>query len=308
MTDAATGTWAVTGAFGYTGRYLAAQLLDRGAAVVNLTNHPHRPHPFGDRIRVAPMDFSDPAGLERSLAGVDVLYNSYYIRYPYRGVTFDDAVRNTRILLEAAAGAGVRRIVHASVVGVETHDHLPYYRGKREQEALVRAAGVPYAILRPTWIFGLGDVLTNNIAWMLRRFPVFVVPGDGRYRVQPVAAEDVARLAIEAAGAPENVVWDAAGPDVLTFEEMVRLLRDAVGSRARLVHLPPAITAAMARLMGLLLRDRVLTRQETEGLTSSVLVSDGPPRGHIGVRQWLEEAGGQLGRRYASEIGRRFRS
>ena len=305
--DAAAGTWAVTGAFGYTGRYLAEQLLERGSAVLNLTNHPDRPHPFADRVPVAPMDFSDPAGLRRSLAGVDVLYNSYYIRYPYRGVAFDDAVRNTRILVEAAAEAGVRRIVHVSVVGVETHDHLPYYRGKRQQEAIVRGAGLLYAILRPTWIFGLGDVLTNNIAWMLRRFPVFVVPGDGRYRVQPVAAEDVARVAIEKTEASETGVWDVAGPDVLTFDEMVRLVRTAVRSKALLVHVPPSIAVTMALLMGALLRDRVLTRQEVEGLASSALVSAEPPRGRISVRHWLQGAGSQLGLRYESEIGRRFR-
>ena len=305
--DAAAGTWAVTGAFGYTGRYLAEQLLERGSAVLNLTNHADRPHPFADRVPVAPMDFSDPAGLRRSLAGVDVLYNSYYIRYPYRGVAFDDAVRNTRILVEAAAEAGVRRIVHVSVVGVETHDHLPYYRGKRQQEAIVRGAGLPYAILRPTWVFGLGDVLTNNIAWMLRRFPVFVVPGDGRYRVQPVAAEDVARVAIEKTEASETGVWDVAGPDVLTFDEMVRLVRTAVRSKALLVHVPPSIAVTMARLMGALLRDRVLTRQEVEGLASSALVSAEPPRGRISVRHWLQGAGSQLGLRYESEIGRRFR-
>ncbi len=307
MTATATDRWAVTGASGFTGRYLATQLLERSSNVLNLTNHPHRPHPFEDRVEVAPLDFSDPTGLRRSLDGVDVLYNSYYIRYPYRGIGFDDAVRNTRVLVEAAADAGISRIVHVSVMGAETHDDLPYYRGKNEQEAIVRGAGLPYAILRPTWIFGLGDVLTNNIAWMLRRFPVFVVPGDGQYRVQPVAAEDVARIAIEATDSSQDLVWDVAGPDIVAFEDMVRLLRTAVGSRAVLVHVPQGLALTMARLMGVLLRDRILTRQEVDGLASSVLVSDRPPRGHISVQRWLQDAGRHLGLRYESEIARRFK-
>ena len=95
--------------------------------------------------------------------------------------TFEQAVENSRILFEAAAGAGVGRMVHFSVANASTDSRLPYFRGKGQVEEILRDTGIlPYAIIRPTLVFGEWDLLLNNMAWALRRLPVFPRVREGR--------------------------------------------------------------------------------------------------------------------------------
>jgi uncharacterized protein YbjT (DUF2867 family) len=297
----------VTGAFSYTGRFIARKLLDGGRRVRTLTNHPQRPGAQEIDVDVAPLKFSDRAALVESLRGADVFYNSYWVRFPHGGVGFGDAVANTRILMSAAAEAGVRKVVHISVSNPSLDSHLDYYAGKARTEEIVRESGLPWAIVRPTLIFGPGDILINNIAWLLRNMPVFVIPEMGRYRVQPVAGEDVAEIATWAAAQSENVVVDAAGPDIITYAEMVQDVAIAVRRRPRIVHLPSGLTLALGDIVGLFVRDVVLTRQELEGLMQELLVSQEPPRGARRLDDWLLRSTDSLGRSYASELSRHFR-
>jgi NADH dehydrogenase len=300
----------VTGAFGYTGRRIAARLLDDGRRVRSLTFHPDRPNPLDGEVEVVPYSFDDPDALARSLQGADTLYNTYWVRFDHGGTTFTRAVENSRRLFEAAARAGVRRVVHVSITNPSADSPLPYFRGKALVERAVAGSGVSYAIVRPTVVFGTGDVLVNNIAWLARRVPVFAIPGDGRYRVRPVHVDDVARLCVSSAAveAPEALVLDAVGPEVLTFEDMVVSIRDAVGGRARLIHVPPALIPPLTWLVGLAVRDTLLTRHELEGLTGELVHSDGPATGEIGFSRWVAGNAGALGMRYASELARHFRS
>jgi uncharacterized protein YbjT (DUF2867 family) len=298
----------VTGALGYTGRYIARALLARGTPVTTLVAHPDRPNPFGDQIRIAPFNFDQPAALAESLRGAATLYNTYWVRFNRGGVSFDQAVANTRILLRAAAEAGVRRFVQISVSQAALAPRLPYFRGKLEVEDAVRQSGLSYAIVRPTLIFAEGDILLNNIAWLLRRFPVFAVPGAGDYRVQPVAAEDVADIALNAGQPGPNVELDAAGPGIYRFDELVRRVARAVGSAARLIHTPPGLALAASSLVGLWVGDVVLTRDEVAGLMANLLVSDDPPTGQRRLEDWLQSDGPRLGMRYASELARHFRA
>lgn len=297
----------VTGAFSYTGKYITQHLLALGRRVRTLTGHPHRPHPFGDRVEVAPLSLHDPAGLALSMQGATTLYNTYWIRFPHAGLTFDKAVANTEILFRAAKQAGVSKIVHISVTGASPHSSLPYYRGKGEQEAALIRSGVAYAILRPTLIFGVGDILINNIAWLLRRFPVFAMPGAGDYRLQPVAAEEVAAQAVAAAAAPGNTTFDVAGPDVFTFEELVRLIARSLGRKTRIVHVPPSLALTCVRLLGYLVGDVILTPQELEGLRRNLLVASGAPTGRMRIADWLQQNAATVGLGYASELQRHFR-
>jgi len=163
-------------------------------------------------------------------------------------------------------------------------------------------SGLEHAIVRPTLVFGPRDILVSNIAWILRRFPVFVVPGDGRYRLQPVSAEDMAEIAMTAEG-----TVDAAGPEVYTFDELVRAIGAAIGCRRRLVHLPTAAALAVGAAVGVARRDVILTREETAGLDAELLVSREPPLGRASFREWLAASGDGLGRRYVSELSRNFR-
>lgn len=299
-------TCAVTGAFSYTGKAIAAQLLARGYRVITLTGHPERPHPFGERLRAFPYHFERPQRLAASLQGVTTLYNTYWVRFNRGSVTFELAVENTRRLLEAAAQAGVQRVVHLSVSNPAPDLPLPYFRCKWQTEQAVRASGLSFAILRPTLIFGPGDILINNLAYLLRRFPVFAIPGAGDYRLQPVHLEDVARAAVEAGERQENLVQDMAGPQVYTFRELVACIAAQLRRRVRLVRLPPPLALAAARLIGAMLGDVLLTRDELDGLMRDLLVSEQPPCGRLRLDEWLAQNREELGRAYASEVKRHF--
>ena len=297
----------VTGAFSYTGKYVTRRLLDLGVRVRTLTRSPDAEDPFGGRVEVAPLDFSDPDGLRRSMQGAGVFYNTYWIRYAHRRTTFDLAVENTGTLFEAAKSAGVGRIVHFSVTNVSSGSGLPYFRGKAQVEDMLKGLGVSHAIIRPTLTFGVGDLLLNNMAWALRRFPVFPVYGNGDYPVQPVYVEDVAAQAVEAGSQSENSVADAAGPDTFSFEGLLRLLASSMGVRRWFFHTPARVGLSLTGLVGLLMRDMALTRDEVVGLMDGLLTSDEPPTGTTRLNDWLAENGDGLGRRYVSELRRNLR-
>ena len=297
----------VTGALGYTGRYITRRLLERGVRVKTLTGHPDRPNPFGDQVAVAGYDFDRPDRLAASVAGAEVLYNTYWIRFARGQSTFEQAVENSRTLVRAAESAGVRRVVHVSIANPSLDSRLPYYRGKALVEESVRGSKLSYAILRPTVIFGREDILINNIAWLLRRFPAFGIPGRGDYKLQPIFVEDMARLAVDLAEKGENVVVDAVGPEVFTFKDLVRLIARTIGSRALLVHLPPRLALVFSRLVGFWVGDVVLTRDEVAGLMANLLVSRSEPTGRTRLSEWLAANAESVGADYASELARHFR-
>lgn len=297
----------VTGAFSFTGRFIARQLLAGGRRVRTLTNHPQRPGAQDVDVDVAPLQFTDRAALVESLRGADVFYNTYWIRFRHGGIGFGDAVANTRILMSAAAEAGVRKVVHISVSNPSVDSPFDFYAGKARTEEIVRGSGLPWAMVRPTLIFGAGEVLINNIAWLLRNMPVFVIPDLGHFRVQPVSAEDVAEIARWAAGQTENVVVDAAGPEIISYAELVTSIAIAVGRKPRYVYLPPALTLKASEVLGLFVHDVVLTRQELEGLMEELIVSHEAPRGKRRVEDWLLGSAQSLGRAYTSELKRHWR-
>jgi NADH dehydrogenase len=297
----------VTGAFSYTGRAIADELLARGHRVRTLTRRHEPADPLAERVERAELQFRDERALRDALAGADTLYNTYWVRFEHGETTFERAVANTRVLLRAAASAGVRRVVHVSVTNASATSPLPYFRGKAAVESDVRAAALGHAIVRPTLVFGPRDILVNNIAWGLRRMPVFPVAGDGAYRVQPVSVEDVATICADAGAADEDVVLDAAGPETLSYETLVRLVAAAVGRTVRVVHLSPSIVLGVARLVGSVRRDVLLTEEELAGLQAELLVSREPPLGRASFRSWVAANGERLGRGYVSELARNFR-
>ena len=308
MSGRATETDLVTGAFSYSGSRIAELLIDSGREVGTLTHHPDREHPLRARVQALPYRFEDPVALARSLEGITTLYNTYWVRFERGRTTFANAVANSRALFEAARRAGVARIVHVSIANPSIDSPLPYYRGKALVEQALAESGVPYVIVRPTFLFGGGrDILANNIAWILRRMPLFVVPGDGRYLVQPIHVDDLARICLQVSHGRSGVITDAAGPDTMSFDELVRAIREAVGRRTPILHAPPAAMAVLARALGLVVRDIVLTADEIRGLTAGLLISHQPALGHISFVEWLKEEGPALGRAYANELGRHFR-
>jgi len=296
----------VTGALGYTGKYITRRLLAAGKRVRTITAHPHRANEFGDRIEIAPLDFSDAAALVNSLRGAEVLFNTYWVRFDHGSSSFERAVANTRLLFAAAKDAGVRKIVHISITNPSLDSRLPYFRGKAELEQALAHSGLHYAILRPTVIFGPEDILINNIAWLLRRFPLFAIPGDGAYRLQPVFVEDLAELAVRAAFEPKDTIRDAVGPEIFSFDELVALIADKIGRRTRMIHVQPRVALAASNLLGLFLRDRVLTREEVDGLMAGLLVSRAPATAHTRFSDWLTTHAEGLGAIYSSELARHY--
>jgi NADH dehydrogenase len=297
---------AITGAFSYSGKYITRRLLARGADVITLTGHPNRPDPFGGRVRAFPLDFGNASELTASLRGADALINTYWIRFDKGSNTQPTAVENTRRLVDAAVAAGVKRIVHVSITNPSADSHLPYFWGKAANEKAVMDSGMSYAILRPTVLFGAEDILINNIAWLLRRFPFFALPGDGSYRLQPVFVDDLAALAAEAAYETGNSVRDAVGPDIFSFRQMVELIGAKIGVKRPLVSVPPRLALTAAQFLSLFVNDVMLTPEEVDGLTAGLLVSKEPPLCKTRLGDWLEENKQSVGRQYASELKRHF--
>ena len=297
---------AVTGAFSYAGKYITRRLLENGEEVITLTGHPNRPDPFGGKVKAYPLDFDDQAELIKSLDGVQTLYNTYWVRFDKGENTQPRAVKNTRKLVVAAVKAGVKRIVHISITNPSPDSHLPYFWGKAANEQAVIESGLSYAILRPTVLFGAEDILINNIAWLLRRFPFFALPGDGTYRLQPVFVDDLAELAVRAGYTHDNILWDAVGPDIFTFEEMVRSIGRTLGLSRGLLHVPPRLALAAAQFLSVFIGDVLLTPEEVDGLMADLLVSAEPPRCTTRLTNWLEENKKSVGMRYASELKRHY--
>ena len=306
MAEQAADTVVITGAFSYTGKYTTRLLLGRGYTVRTLTYHPRRENPFGESVQVFSYNFDHPDRLRETLRGASTLINTYWVRFPRGESTFEVAVRNTRTLLAAAKDAGVRRIVHVSIANPSVQSPLGYYKGKAQLEKAVIDSGLFYAIVRPTVIFGVEDILINNIAWFVRRFPVFGIPGNGRYSIRPIYVEDMARLLADAVDQPGNAVLDAVGPETFTFDELVRLIAEKVGRSVRPVHLPMPLAYLSTFVTGWFLGDVVLTWEEYKGLMGNLLASEGPSTGRTRLSEWLTEHHEHVGRRYASEVARHY--
>jgi uncharacterized protein YbjT (DUF2867 family) len=300
------GTVTITGAFSYTGKYVARRLLDRGYSVRTLTGHPGRVNPFGQAVEAFPYDFDRPDQLRKTLLGTSTLINTYWVRFPRKESTFEAAVRNTRKLIDAAKDAGVERIVHVSIASPSAESPLGYYRGKAELEQAVLDSGLSYAIVRPTVIFGDEDILINNIAWLLRRFPLFGIPGDGRYRIRPIFVEDMARIMAKAVDETGNAVMDAVGPETYTFEELVRLIASSIGRSVRFVHVPASLAYLATLVAGWFVGDVVLTWEEYRGLMGNLLAPEGPASGSTRLSEWLSAHKESVGKRYASEVARHY--
>jgi NADH dehydrogenase len=296
---------AVTGAFGYSGRYVAGRLLAAGHEVITLTNSLHRPNPFGDQVKAFPFHFDEPDKLRESLEGVDALVNTYWVRFDHRLFTHAQAVENTKILFAAAKEAGVRRIVHVSITNPDAESDLPYFRGKAEVEADLRGLGVSYSILRPTVLFGKEDVLVNNIAWSLRHLPAFGVFGRGDYRLQPIYVDDLAQAAAEKVSGEGDEIVEAIGPETFTYRELVARIARGIGVWRPIVSVPPGLGYWACRLVGVLVGDVVITREEIRGLMEGRLCVDAPPLGSTKLSEWIDRHRDTLGRRYTSEMARR---
>jgi nucleoside-diphosphate-sugar epimerase len=297
----------VTGAFGYSGAAITRELRAAGHQVRTLTGHPQRAAGGEAEIDVRPLDFSDAEGLERDLRGAHTLYNTYWVRFPHGRATHASAVANSRVLFEAAARAGIQRIVHVSITHADLASPYPYFSGKASVEAQLREVGVRFAIARPAILFGGNGVLLNNIEWLLRRLPVFAVGGRGDYHVRPIHVDDLATLCLSLGARTDDVTVDAVGPESPTFREMVLAIRAAVGSRALIVPAPGWAIPPLSAALGAALHDVLLTSEEYQAMADGRADSDGPSTGTTRLSEWIAAHGRELGRNYANELTRHYR-
>lgn len=296
---------AVTGAFGYSGRYITERLLGEGHKVITLTNSVRRQNPFGDRVRAFAFNFDAPEKLTESLRDQDALINTYWVRFNHPLFTQEQAVSNTKILFQAAKAAGVQRIVHVSIANPDINSELMYFRKKAELEQALTDLGLSHCILRPTVLFGKEDVLINNIAWSLRHLPAFAVFGNGQYKIQPIYVDDLAEAAARKAQESENEIINAIGPETFTYRGLIEAVRDCIGVRRPIISVPPSFGYWGGKVIGTLMGDVVITREEIQGLMQGRLHVDAPPLGKTKLTEWMARRRDTLGKRYTSEMARR---
>jgi len=297
---------AVTGAFGYSGRYIASRLLDQGHEVITLTGSVDRDSELSTRVRAVPFDFDRPRRLAESLADVSVLYNTYWVRFNHRLFDHADAVAKSVVLFNAAREAGVERVVHVSITNPSRESPLSYFRGKAQVELALEQSGLSHAILRPAVLFGKEDILLNNIAWALRRLPVFGVFGDGSYGICPIFVDDLAEAAVRLGQTRETLVVDAVGPESFTYRELVETVSMAIGVPRPIVRVPGWMGWLAGRVIGSIQGDVMITMDEIRGLTAGLLHVDSQPLGHTSLTDWVSVNRESLGRRYTCELARRF--
>lgn len=296
----------VTGAYGFTGKYIADRLLKEGKRVRTLTHSITREQPLSEHIEAYPFNFDRPARLAESLEGAHVLYNTYWVRFDYKEFSHEQAIENSRRLFQAAKRAGVGKVVHVSITNPSMESDLSYFSGKARLESMLQQSGLAYTILRPALVFGKEDILINNIAWILRRFPVFGMFGDGSYRLQPIYVEDLAELTVQyGQHIDSSEIVDAIGPETFTFYELVQTISEAIDVHRPIVRLPPSLGMLAGRLIGAMMDDVVVTRQEIDGLMRELLYTDAPAAGTTRLSQWVRRNSEHLGRRYANELARR---
>ena len=305
MTTSKHETHAVTGGFGYSGKYIAQRLLNKGHKVIILTNSLHRRNPFGHKVKTYPFNFNKPEQLTESLKGVRVLYNTYWVRFNRKTFSFASAVRNTITLFKSAKEAGVEQIVHVSITNPSEKSHLEYFNSKAKLEKILKESGLRYSILRPAVLFGKEDILINNIAWALRRLPVFGVFGDGQYRLQPIYVDDLAKLAVEKSDSKENTVINAIGPETFTYKGLVEEISKIIGKKKPIISISPTLGYIVGSIISKVINDVLITREEIEGLMADLLYVDAPPAGKTKLTDWARKHAESLGKYYASELARR---
>ncbi|MEW5818578.1 MAG: NmrA family NAD(P)-binding protein [Cyanobacteriota bacterium] len=299
-------THIVTGAFGYTGRYIARELINRNIKVITLSNALNRPDYFNGSVKKIEFSFDNHELLVNIMKQGSVLYNTYWVRFNCKEFNFNQAITNSKKIINAAKEAGINRIVHISVTNAEKGEGLEYFEGKKTIEDYIINSGLPYTIIRPALIFAEGDILINNIAWCLRRFPFFILPGKGEYKLNPVFAEDLAKACVDVVESEENDIIDVVGPECFTFKEFVELIACSIDYKRPIISASPDITHLFSEFISLAVKDPVITRDEIKGLTRNLLYSGAKPAGLTKFSDWIKENSSSIGQKYAGEMIRRL--
>jgi NADH dehydrogenase len=209
-------------------------------------------------------DVTDAESLRRAVAGVDTIVHLVAIRQGPREQFQRIMIDGTRDLLAAARDAGVGRFVHMSALGTseETRELVPYYWAKWENEQQVRSSGVPFVIFRPSFVFGPDGGILPTFRKLAKLTPVTPIIGSGRQRIQPIWADDLARIFTEATHQADVTggLFELGGPEAVTWNEFWERLKRVLGLRRPSVHVPVGLMRINALLTERLPGDIPLTR------------------------------------------------
>ena len=251
----------VSGGTGFVGSAIVDELLRRGEAVAVLGRSASKVRErFGDRVAAREGDVREPATLSAAMDGVDVVVNA--VQFPNspienrrKGWTFEEVdLKGTRHQVDAAKAAGVRRFVYVSGVGAARDADRHWFRFKWEAEKYLQDSGLEWCIVRPTWVYGPGDVSLNRFVGFARRLPFVPMFGDGEQAMQPVFIDDVARVVADAASRPEAAarLFELGGPDVMSMNDVIATALDVAAKPKRVLHQPEFVGKAMGSLLSAL--------------------------------------------------------
>jgi len=240
----------VTGATGFVGSHLVKRMRKESMPVRAVVRSAAKAQALTDLgVEVVPGDINDPASLESAARGCDKVIHLVGIIQEGRNFTFRSVhVEGARNVLDAAKKAGVQHFIYQSALGTRENAKSEYHRTKYEAEKLVKASGIPFTILRPSLIYGPGDLFTIRLAEMIRLSPVLPVIGSGRSKIQPLYIEDVVSciVKIAAGGVHLGRTYEVGGPEALTYEEVTKAIAKALGVDRPVVHMPLSFMRGIA--------------------------------------------------------------
>lgn len=263
----------VTGATGFIGRRLVAELTRSGTTVRAMTR---RPDDYDDPGEPVGADVDDPSTLSAALDGVDV---AVYLVHSLDHDDFEERdARAARSFGAAAAQAGVRQIVYLGGLGDDDGDLSPHLRSRREVEALLGEAGVPVTVLWAAIVVGHGGVSWELTRQLVKNLPAMVVPRWTATRTQPIAVDDVIRYLAGVIDHEDAIgeVFEIGGPDTLTYLDMLTVASKVATGRTIPVVPVPVLTPRLSSYWLALVTDVDLTtgRNLIDSMRTEVVVQE----------------------------------
>ena len=258
----------VAGGSGFIGRQVISRLADAGQKVRVLARGVRRAD-LPDGVETAQGNVVTGNGLSAAMDGVQKVVHLVAIIRESREETFGGVIRRgTERMVEAARVAGVKKFVYVSAIGAQDNPTYPYLLAKWQAERAVTLSGLKYTILRPSVVFGEGDEFINALAGLVRYNPVVPVAGDGRAKFQPIWVEDLVTCIVACLdeGTHDGHTLEVGGPEHLTYDQMLDIVKDAMGRSRIKAHVPLAVMRPMAQVMEWVLPRPPVTREQLKML------------------------------------------
>jgi len=259
----------LTGGSGFIGRRVAARLVDGGHKVRALARGRRRAD-LPDGVEVAQGNVVSGEGLPEAMAGVEKVIHLVAIIRERGDQTFQTVIwRGTERVVEAAKVAAVKKLVYVSAIGAQDDPTYPYLQAKWQAERAVMRSGLNHTILRPSIVFGEGDEFINALAGLVRYNPLVPVAGDGKTKFQPLWVEDLVTCIVACLDedAHNGEVLEVGGPEHLTYDQMLDIVKEALGKSRMKLHVPLAVMRPLAQVMEWVLPKPPVTREQLKMLT-----------------------------------------